>query len=58
MIVSCYYIGKNIIVCNDGYKVKLIDFGTACKTDSVSRVKSGWTPVYAAPEVRWHQVNL
>ena len=38
-------------MCNGGYKVKLKDFATACKANSVS-LKSGWTPVFAAPEVR------
>ena len=40
------------MVCNGGYRVKLIDFGNACKVDSALALSTGgWTPVFASPEV-------
>jgi len=39
-------------VCNGGYRVKLIDFGNACKVNSATPLSTGgWTPVFASPEV-------
>lgn len=51
-------IGKNIVVCNGGYRVKLIDFGTACNVESAAPQNNGWTPVFAAPEVGYHSNSL
>ena len=44
------------MVCNGGYRVKLIDFGTACKANDALPQKIGWTPVFAAPEVSCHHL--
>ena len=44
------------MVCNGGYRVKLIDFGTACKANDALPQKTGWTPVFAAPEVSCHHL--
>ena len=48
---SVFVLGKNIVVYNGGYRVKLIDFGTACQASGAQPQKGGWTPVFAAPEV-------
>lgn len=40
------------MVCNGGYRVKLIDFGSACEANNAKALSYGWTPLFAAPEVR------
>ena len=52
--VYCSLTGKNVVVCNGGYRVKLIGFSTAYKADHVPILLSRyrWHPVFAAPEVR------
>ena len=48
------FIGKNIVVCNGGYRVKLIDFGAAYQASDAPPQRVEWTPVFAAPEVSWY----
>ncbi|XP_065883364.1 uncharacterized protein [Dysidea avara] len=51
-IIHCDITGKNLVVCNGGYKVKLIDFGAAVKVGGGPPVRGGcYSSSFAAPEV-------
>ena len=51
VVINVVLTGKNVVVCDGGYRVKLIDFSTARKVHDAIPLTIGYTSIFAAPEV-------